>query len=236
MKERNSDVAATWIEKGLSEKNPEKKLHYFDLALELDPKNPVALNNRGMLLYRKEKFHEAVECYDKILKQYNMSGYLPALYNKALTLKKMGHFEAALTFMNRALKQQPVNEKIKLHVENLIQIIEEKEETKTSRETQIPREKLAVNQVYAQWDPPAVSTLLAYEMKCSHKDIKYYKGFGEDLVKEKIIQDKIKRKVYCCGTCMFHKKDLCQHKDTKATLISPEAICRNFRPESERIR
>ncbi|MDK2940095.1 MAG: hypothetical protein PWQ51_2260, partial [Methanolobus sp.] len=147
MKERNSDVAVTWIEKGLSEKDPEKKLHYFGLALELDPKNPVALNNKGMLLYKKGKFHEAIECYDKILKQYNMSRYLPALYNKALALKKMERFEAALTFMNRALKQQPDNDKIKLHVENLTLIAEGKEEIKPRKKTQIPIEKLAVNQV-----------------------------------------------------------------------------------------
>jgi tetratricopeptide (TPR) repeat protein len=231
MKERNSDVAVTWIEKGLNEKDPEKKLHYFGLALELDPKNPVALNNKGMLLYKKGKFHEAIECYDKILKQYNMSRHLPALYNKALALKKMERFEAALTFMNRALKQQPDNDKIKLHVENLTLIVEGKEEIKPRKETQIPIEKLAVNQVYAQWEPPAVSTLLAYEMKYSQKDIKYYKGFGEDLVKEKIIQDKLNRRAYCCGTCRFHKNELCQHKDTKAMSISQNAICRNFRPE-----
>ena len=231
MKERNSDVAVMWIEKGLSEQDPEKKLHYFGLALELDPNNPVALNNKGMLLYKKEKLHEAIECYDRILKQYNMSRYLPALYNKALALKKMGRFEAALTFMNRALKQQPENEKIKLHAENLTRIIEGKEEIKTRTQAQIPIEKLAVNQVYTLWEPPALSTLLAHEMKCSHKDIKYYKGFGEDLVKEKIIQDKLNQRIYCCGTCRFRKKNLCQHKDTKAMLIVSSSICRNFRPE-----
>jgi tetratricopeptide (TPR) repeat protein len=160
-----------------------------------------------------------------------MSRYLPALYNKALALKKMERFEAALTFMNRALKQQPDNDKIKLHVENLTLIVEGKEEIKPRKETQISIEKLAVNQVYVQWEPPAVSTLLAYEMKCSQKDIKYYKGFGEDLVKEKIIQDKLNRRAYCCGTCRYHKNELCQHKDTKAMSISLNAICRNFRPE-----
>jgi tetratricopeptide (TPR) repeat protein len=231
MKEQNSDIAVMWVEKGLNEKDPEKKLHYFGLALELDPNNPIALNNKGMLLYKKEKFHEAIECYDRILKQYNMSKYLPALYNKALTLKKMERYEAALTFMNRALKQQPDSEKIQKHFENLTRIVEGKEETKPRREVQIPKEKLAVNKVYTQWEPPAVSTLLAYEMKCSHKDIKYYKGFGEDLVKEKIIQDKLNKRLYCCGTCRSHKNNLCQHKDTKSMSISPSAICRNFRPE-----
>ena len=231
MKERNSDVAATWVEKGMNEKDPEKKLHYLNLALELDPNNPVALNNKGMLLHKKENFHEAIECYDRILKQYNMSGHLPALYNKALALKKMERFEAALTFMNRALKQHPENEKIKMHVESLTRTIKEKKEGRTQKETQIPIDKLAVNQVYTQWEPPAVSTLLAHAMKCSKRDIKYYKGFGEDLVKEKIIQEKLSQRVYCCGTCLYRRNDLCYHKDTKAMLVSQTAICRNFRPE-----
>ncbi|MBP1908661.1 tetratricopeptide repeat protein [Methanolobus bombayensis] len=231
MKETNSEIAIMWVEKGLNEKDSEKKLHYLDMALELDSNNPVALNNKGMLLHKMGKFHEAIECYDRILKQYNMSRYIPALYNKSLTLKKMELFEAALTFMNRALKQQPDNEKIKKHVENLTLIVEGRGEIRPRREAQIPKEKLAVNKVYTQWEPPAVSTLLAYEMKCSHKDIKYYKGFGEDLVKEKIIQDKLNQRIYCCGTCRFHKNDLCQHKDTKSMLISSSAICRNFRPE-----
>ncbi|WP_407356045.1 tetratricopeptide repeat protein [Methanolobus sp. WCC5] len=235
MRKNNSRVSVQWTEKGLLEKDPFRKMHYFDLALELDPCNPTALNNKGMLLHREGKFREAVECYDRILGQYNMSGSLAALYNKGLALKEMGRYEAALNFMSKALKIQPDNNKIKGHIENLNAIIEGKADTKTRITAYVPAKDLAVNQIYDRWEPPAVSTLLTHSMKCSLRDIKYRKGFGEDIIKEKLIQDNLSQKVYCCRSCQFQKRNVCHHRDTKAMAVAPTAICRNFRPDKMRI-
>lgn len=231
MKKSNSEVAKTWTLKGTNEKDPDKKLHYFDLALELDPNDPSALNNKGMVLHKIGKIKDAIDCYDRILKQYNMSKSLPALYNKSLALKEIGMNEAALTFMNRALKQQPDNKKIRKHVEDLTRIVEGKEKEKAGHPAYIPAKDLAVNQVYDRWEPPAFTTLLAHAMKCSQKDIKYYKGFGEDLIKEKIIQENLSRRIYSCSSCKFCTDGICHHTDTKAMMVAPKAICRNFRPE-----
>ena len=232
MKRKNSEVARTWVEKGINEKDLEKKLHYFDLALELDPKDPAALNNKGMTLHKRGKYRDAIDYYDRILRQYNMSRSLPALYNKSLALKEIGMNEAALTFMNRALKQQPDNEKIKKHIEDLTRIIEVKEDAKKGKSAYIPAKDLAVNQIYNRWEPPAVTTLLAHAMKCSQKDIKYHKGFGEDLIKEKAIKENLSQRVYSCSSCRSCIDDICHHGETKGMQVAPKAICRNFRPKN----
>lgn len=232
MRKRTSEESDKWIEQGSKEKDPEKKMHYFGLALELDPNNPIALNNKGMLLHKKEKFHEAIECYDRILNQYNMAGFVPALYNKSLALKKLGRNEAACNFMAKALKQQPDNNKIKDKIEKLTQSIEENGGTRAT--AFIPTKKMAVNQIYTRWQPPAVNSLLAQALNCSKGDIKYYKGCGEDLVKEKIIQDNLNLKVYSCKSCKFQKKGICHHADTKAMRVSQTAICRNFKPRNRK--
>ncbi|MEZ5333812.1 MAG: tetratricopeptide repeat protein [Methanolobus sp.] len=230
MKKGNSGVAKSWVEKGLGEKDPQKKLHYLELALELDPANITALNSKGMLLHKKGEFNQAIECYDRILKQYNMSGFVPALFNKSLALKKLGKTEAALNLMKRAVKQQPENEKIKKHFEELKGLTEGNKVTNKQEIQQVAAKDLAVNQIYDRWEAPAVSTLLAHSMKCSKREIKYYKGFGEDLIKEKIIQENLHQKVYSCKSCRFFANKICQHKETKSMAVSPDAICRNFRP------
>ncbi len=236
MKKRNTDLSRKWTEKGLSEQEPERRMHYLDIALELDPDNPAALNNKGMLLHKRGKFHEAIECYDRILVRCHISDPVPALYNKALALKALRRDEAALTFMKRAIKQKPDSERIKKHVTDLTHLTRDRSEIKsnTTGHTYIPPEDMAVNQVYTRWDPPDVNTLLALALKCSNDEIKYYKGFGEDLIKEKTIIDKLATGQYSCRTCHFYKKDICYHIDTKSMAVMHNAICRRFRPAKQR--
>ncbi|MDG6244056.1 MAG: tetratricopeptide repeat protein [Methanolobus sp.] len=231
MQKNKSQVSVEWTEKALAEKEPCMKMHYLDLALELNPYNTTALNNKGMLLHIEGKFREAIQCYDRILAQYSISGSFPALYNKSLALKEIGRYEAALNFMNKALKVQPDNIKIKEHIEKLNAIIEYKTDEKTRITTYLPAKDLAVNQIYERWEPPAVSTLLAHSMKCNLRDIKYQKGFGEDIIKEKLIQDNLAQKVYSCRSCWFQKDNVCHHQETKAMAVASNAICRNFRPD-----
>ncbi len=233
MKKSNSEVRR-WIKKGFEERDPEKKLHYFNMALALEPENPAALNNKGMLFHKKGMFLKAIECYDRILEQQSKSNYVPALYNKSLALKKIERFEASMTFIKKASKLQPDNEKIKTRIEDLSYILKEKREAKNDNPACIPPEKFPVNQIYTQWEPPAVSTLLAYTMKCTRRDIKYHRGFGEDIIKEKAIKEKLNSKTYCCRTCRFYKKEMCRHIRTRAMSVLPDAICKNFRPKTQK--
>lgn len=234
MKKRNSDLAGKWINEGLSHKDPDKKLHYIDLALELEPCNITALNNRGMILHKKGQCIEAIECYDRILSQYGMDEYVPALYNKSLALKKMGKNEAAFNFMKKALKKQPENKEIARQFHELKNLAEESDETKEGKKHEIAARDLAVNQIYSRWEPPSIDTILSHLMKCGKREIKYYRGFGEDLIGEKIIQEKLRQKIFSCKSCRFSEKNICHHRQTKAMAVAPDAICRNFRPRENK--
>ena len=45
----------------------EEALEAVNKALKIDPKNSISLLNKGILLYRMDKFNEAIEKFDKIL-------------------------------------------------------------------------------------------------------------------------------------------------------------------------
>ncbi|WP_406656982.1 tetratricopeptide repeat protein [Methanolobus sp. ZRKC2] len=229
MRKKEQITSRKWTLQGVKEKDPERKMHFFDLALELDPYDVVALNNKGMLHHKKEEFEEAIRCYDRILVPGNLSKPAPVLYNKSLALESLGKYEAALNFTKEALKQDPDHDKARKLQEDIIRLMETHEEP-SRKKAKIPSGKLAVNIVYTEWQPPAVSTLLAYSMKFNQREIKYHKGFGEDLIKEKAIQDKLSRRIYCCRTCSFQESNVCKYSKTKGMAVSETAICRHFKP------
>lgn len=230
MKKEEKMVSQKWTLQGIKETDPQRKMHFFDLALELDPYDVVALNNKGMLHHKKGEFEEAVRCYDRILVPGNLSKPAPVLYNKSLALRSMKKYEAALNFTKETLKHDPENVKAKELQEELLRLMGT-DTGNVGKSTLIPPEKLAVNIIYREWQPPAVSTLLAHAMRSSQRDIKYYKGFGEDLIKEKAIQDKLRKHVYCCGSCTFQENNVCKHPETRGMAVSETAICRHFKPQ-----
>ncbi|WP_167848859.1 tetratricopeptide repeat protein [Methanolobus halotolerans] len=219
-------ISKKWTLQGIKETDPERKMHFFTLALELDPYDVVALNNKGMLHHKKGEFEEAVRCYDRILTLKNQSKPASVLYNKSLALRSLGKYEAALNFVKKAIIHDPDHDKAKKLQDEILRITG----TSTGRKTGVLPQKLAVNRVYTEWKPPAISTLLARAMKCSQRDIKYCKGFGEDLIKEKAIQDKLRQHIYCCGKCSFQDKKVCKFPKTKGMAVSETAICRYFNP------
>lgn len=239
MSREEKSVSQKWTAQGLRETDPERKMHYFMLALELNPYDAVALNQKGMLHHRKREFEKAIRCYDRLLNTSDtlagntgkMKPDLAAvLYNKSLALKHLGKNEAALNFVRKGLRSDPENEKLKRLEEQLLGAADTKRRTEVNKTCEEPAE-VPVNEIYTGWQPPGVRTLLSHAMKCSHSDIKYYKGFGEDLIKEKVIEDKLNRRVYCCAVCIFQHKDVCKHSDSRGTAVSATAICRHFRPK-----
>lgn len=230
MKKEEKTVSQKWTLQGIKETDPQRKMHFFDLALELDPYDIVALNNKGMLHHKKGEFEEAVRCYDRILIPGNLSKPASVLYNKSLALRAMKKYEAALNFTKEVLKHDPDNDKAKGLQEEILRSMGTNEGD-AGKKAVIPPQKLAVNIIYTEWHPPAVSTLLAHAMKCSQREIKYHKGFGEDLIKEKAIQDKLRKHTYGCDTCSFQKNNVCKHPETKGMAVSATAICRHFKPQ-----
>lgn len=228
MKESKRDIAKKWTGQGIKEIDPDRKLHYFNLALEVNPYDIIALNQKGILLHRAGEYEKAINCYDRIIAQTDTEKTRSALYNKSLALKELGKYEAALNFMNKIIRQDPDNPRIKKQKEIILELID-KGKTLPYK-VNIPPEKLAVNIIYTEWNPPSTSSLLAHALKCSRSDVNYHKGLGEDIIKEKAIQDKISKRVYSCSSCQFQKNKVCNHSKTKGMAVSETAICRYFKP------
>lgn len=74
--------------------NLEASLEDFNKAAELDPLNPVIFSNRGLVLWKLEKFWEAIADYTK---EISLGGkqkpWTWALNNRAYCYAKMGEFE-----------------------------------------------------------------------------------------------------------------------------------------------
>ena len=74
--------------------NLEASLEDFNKAAELDPLNPVIFSNRGLVLWKLEKFWEAIADYTK---EISLGGKQKprtwALNNWAYCYAKLGEFE-----------------------------------------------------------------------------------------------------------------------------------------------
>ncbi|MBN2109811.1 MAG: hypothetical protein JW705_01810, partial [Methanosarcinaceae archaeon] len=179
---------------------------------------------------QKREFEEAIRCYDRIFIEEKLSYTAPVMYNKSLALRSMGRYEAALNFSKKVLKYDPGHNRAKELIEEILELMRS-HATTAGKRTMISPQRLAVNIIYAEWQPPAVSTLLAHSLRCGHREIKYHRGFGEDLIREKAIQDKLQKRTYCCRTCGFQEKNVCKHPKTKGMAVSDTAICRHFKPQ-----
>jgi len=74
-------------------------------ALKINSKNPITWHNRGLTLYQKKVFVEAIECFDKsiLLKE----DYSKAWYNKGRCLEMLGKTVDAQTCLSHARKLDP---------------------------------------------------------------------------------------------------------------------------------
>jgi len=230
VKEKRRDISQKWTQQGLQESDPDRKLHFLNLALEVDPYNIIALNQKGMLLHRSCDYEGAIKCYNKILVQPDTGKIKSALYNKSLALKTLGKYEAALNFMNKVIRQDPENERAKKQKASIFALMSKGGQTDETNRSNIPPEKHEVNIVYNEWNPPSVSNLLAYALKYSRSEINYHKGLGQDIIKEKAIQDKLNKRIYSCSLCQFQEKKVCNYPKTKGMAVSETAICRHFKP------
>ncbi|MBF0476778.1 MAG: tetratricopeptide repeat protein [Deltaproteobacteria bacterium] len=95
---RLPDAAGVYLEQGdiyLDHGEYRRAIREYSDALEKEPKNAVALNNRGIALYRLGQYAEAVSDYDQAIMLD--PGYAKAYFNRGLARHKSGDPDRALS-------------------------------------------------------------------------------------------------------------------------------------------
>jgi tetratricopeptide (TPR) repeat protein len=78
----------------------------YDKALEIDPINVYALNNKGVALGSLDRSDEAIPWFDKALEIDPI--YVDALNNKGVALHYLGKYKEAITWYDKALEIDPI--------------------------------------------------------------------------------------------------------------------------------
>lgn len=82
----------------------------YDMALEMDPQNEIALRGKARKLYELGIFDEALDTYDELLLLHPDNATY--LLNKAVCLVNTEDFEEALKLLYRLNYEQPDNERV----------------------------------------------------------------------------------------------------------------------------
>ena len=90
-------------------KKYEKAIGCYDKALEINPNDAEAWNNKGYVLDELGRYEEAIECYDKAL-DINQN-FAEAWNNIGVVLCSLGKYEEAIECYDKALKINPNNAK-----------------------------------------------------------------------------------------------------------------------------
>jgi tetratricopeptide (TPR) repeat protein len=77
-------AADEWVEKGSQAATPEEACRCYDKAIEIEPNNVAAWYNKGLVLDGLNRYDEAIQCYDKFIK--NRSELRKRLVTKGLAL------------------------------------------------------------------------------------------------------------------------------------------------------
>ena len=103
-------------------RQPEKALEDYAKALELNPKDAIGFNNRGLVFHESKDLDKALEDYNTAI---NLDPTNPAFYeNRALIFVSKGQHKQAIEDYQRAIKNLP-DEKTKLELTKKISTLEE---------------------------------------------------------------------------------------------------------------
>lgn len=225
------DISATsqrYVLMGDKETDPEKKEHYYRMALEVEPKNVSALNKMGLLSYRKGDIREAIRFFDAVIDSGKVQNLYPIYFNKSMALKELKEYEAALNYICKALTFDPEKPQAEEIKRDLQEIVDEKYRRQAEREKQAAYSTLKKEKRYSSWDPPSVS-ILANMMY--YKDWHAYKHRRDLIITDAQkgrIAARLAGKEFCCEKCNFYRNGACKKK--KNIQVDAEAICKAFQP------
>lgn len=228
LKKETAAVSNRYVLMGDKETDPEKKEHYYRLALEVEPKNVSALNKMGLLSHQNGKLREAIGFFDAVIGSGKVQNLYPIYFNKSVVLKELKEYEAALNYIAKALTFDPKNLQAEVLKKELQDIVDEKHRRQAEREKQASYSDFKKEKRYSSWDPPTISILanMLY-----YKDWHLYKHRRNfeitDKQREKIAS-KLADKEFCCGKCNFYRNGTCKKK--KNIQVDTKAICKAFQP------
>jgi tetratricopeptide (TPR) repeat protein len=84
------DESDSWFKAGnekMIQENYEEAIINYKRAIELNPSNISALNNKGIALFRLKRYQEAIDSYDKAI-EIN-PGHANAWFNKAKAVRDL---------------------------------------------------------------------------------------------------------------------------------------------------
>lgn len=77
----------------------------YDRAIELEPGDAGAHNNKGVALVRLGQYEEAIKCFDRAIEL--KSSYSLAYYNKGVALRNLGRHQETIGVLNKAIELEP---------------------------------------------------------------------------------------------------------------------------------
>ncbi len=80
----------------------------YNAAIKIDPDNPIAWNNKGLVLAIVGKYQEALKCHLKALELDSV--YIDAISNIGMIYAKMKNFDEAMEYYDAALDLRPDHE------------------------------------------------------------------------------------------------------------------------------
>lgn len=80
-------------------------IRYYNLVLNIDPRNAGALNGLGLIHYEQDNFAEAEKCYQRALQV--IPAYSACSNNYGVMLHKLDRFDEAITQYENALSHEP---------------------------------------------------------------------------------------------------------------------------------
>jgi len=105
-KQDNKALAKEWFDKGFAEKTDmNKKIEFYTNAIQLDPNDKDAYNNRGIVKDDLGKYTEAITDYGKAIQLD--PNYKNAYNNRGNSKKNLGKYTEAITDYDKAIQLDP---------------------------------------------------------------------------------------------------------------------------------
>jgi tetratricopeptide (TPR) repeat protein len=227
-KKEISVISQKYVLMGDKETEPEKKEHYYKMALEIEPKNASALNKMGLLFYQKGDPREAIRFFDAVIDLGKVHNLYPIYFNKSMALKALKEYEAALNYISKALtfgSKNPQAEDLKRELQD---IVDEKYRRQAEREKQAAYSTFKKEKRYNSWDPPTISILANMVYYKDWNAYKHRRDFEITDAQKEGVAAKLASKEFCCETCNFCRNGTCKKKQSMQ--VDAKAICRAFQP------